>query len=270
MNKIVLSILLIVGGATVFVFGAPWYDVFPTNGSRVYYLVLTLFWLIVSLVLKRMCRPERYWQAAYALFCASAPLLCTSTGILNLHREGMDPVRFLALDKLSQFLYVVPLVIVLALLAGRDLGSLYIAAGRLRQGLTFGLISFVGFAAAAIFLNLRAPALATLRAGIPWVLLFVFANAIMEELWFRALFLKPYEALVGRTAAIAVTALLFGASHVSATYAFPGGPIVYGLVVVGLGVVGAYAMTKDKGLIGPVLFHAGYDLMIMVPILNSL
>jgi hypothetical protein len=36
------------------------------------------------------------------------------------------------------------------------------------------------------------------------------------------------------------------------------------------GLVGAHAMLKDDSLIGPVLFHAGYDLMIMVSILESL
>lgn len=45
---------------------------------------------------------------------------------------------------------------------------------------------------------------------------------------------------------------------------------VSGLVVFGLGLVGAYAMFKDDGLIGPVLFHASYDLLIIVPIINSL
>jgi membrane protease YdiL (CAAX protease family) len=67
-----------------------------------------------------------------------------------------------------------------------------------------------------------------------------------------------------------VTAIPFGASHVNATYEFPGGGVVYGVVVFILGVVGAYAMLKDDSLLGPVLFHAGYDLMIIVPVLNSM
>jgi membrane protease YdiL (CAAX protease family) len=92
----------------------------------------------------------------------------------------------------------------------------------------------------------------------------------MEELWFRAIFLKRYEKVIGRFAAILVTAVPFGASHVSATYEFPGGGVVFGVVVFILGVVGAYAMLKDDSLLGPVLFHAGYDLMIIVPVLNSM
>jgi membrane protease YdiL (CAAX protease family) len=103
-----------------------------------------------------------------------------------------------------------------------------------------------------------------------WLLLFIFANSIMEELWFRAIFLRKFAALIGRVGAVVVTAVIFGASHINATYDFPGGGIVFGFVVFGLGLVGAYAMLKDDSLIGPVLFHAGYDLMIIVPVINSM
>ena len=41
-------------------------------------------------------------------------------------------------------------------------------------------------------------------------------------------------------------------------------------MVFGLGLVGAHAMLKDDSLIGAVLFHAGYDLLVIVPILDSL
>ena len=91
----------------------------------------------------------------------------------------------------------------------------------------------------------------------------------MEELWFRGIFLKNYKKIVGRNAAILVTAIVFGASHINATYDFPGGGIIFGFVVFILGVIGAYAMLKDDSLIGPILFHAGYDLLVIVPILNS-
>jgi membrane protease YdiL (CAAX protease family) len=62
---------------------------------------------------------------------------------------------------------------------------------------------------------------------------------------------------------------VFGISHVNATYEFPGGGIVFGIVVFILGVVGAYSMYKTDSLIAPILFHAGYDLTIIVPVLNS-
>ena len=271
MGKFFIAVLLVLGGAAVFVFGNPYYTVFPTNGNQTYTIALTAFFLIISVALKRSRSLSRYWPAAYSLFIASAGLLFLSTGILNLQRDTMEPLQFLAMDKLSQFLYIVPVVVGLTLLVKADLKSIFIGRGRVKQGLAFGLVSFASFAALAFVMQ---PDLGdfflSLPAQVPWLLLFIFANAIMEELWFRAIFLKKYETLIGRPSATVVTALVFGASHINATYDFPGGGVVFGLVVFGLGLVGAYSMFKEDGLIGPVLFHAGYDLLVIVPILDSL
>ena len=70
-------------------------------------------------------------------------------------------------------------------------------------------------------------------------------------------------------AAILVTSVVFGASHINATYEFPGGGVVFGITVFVLGVVSAYVTFKTDSLLGAVLFHAGYDLTIIVPVLNS-
>jgi membrane protease YdiL (CAAX protease family) len=159
----------------------------------------------------------------------------------------------------------------LTLLVKEDLKSLFIKRGRLKRGLIFGLVSFAAFGVIAVVMQSNSSGFfSSILNALPWLLLFVFANAIMEELWFRAIFLKKYEGVIGRNATIIVTALIFGASHINATYNFPGGGLVFGFVVFGLGIVGAYSMFNDDGLIGPVLFHAGYDLLIIVPILTSL
>jgi membrane protease YdiL (CAAX protease family) len=128
----------------------------------------------------------------------------------------------------------------------------------------------VGFAILSTLLQ-TVPQDVIIRFGknLPWLLIFIFANSIMEEFWFRGLFLKKYEPVIGRWPAILVTALVFGTSHIFATYEFPGGEFIFGMVVFILGLVGAQAMFKEDGLVGPVLFHAGYDLMIIMPVLYS-
>ena len=92
----------------------------------------------------------------------------------------------------------------------------------------------------------------------------------MEELWFRAIFLKNYEPVIGKTAAILVTSIVFGLSHINATYEFPGGGLIFGIIVFVLGVIGADAMFREDGLIGPVRFHAGNDLLVIIQVLASL
>jgi hypothetical protein len=127
MKKILLSVLLVFGGFAIFVFGNPYYTVFPTNGNQTYFVALTAFFLVTSVILKQNESLSRYWPAAYSLFIASAASLFFSTGILNLHHNGMEPLQYLAVDKLSQFLHIVPVIVGLTLVAKDDLKSIFIS-----------------------------------------------------------------------------------------------------------------------------------------------
>ena len=270
MRKLVVSICLLLGGLAVFVLGNPYYSVFPTNRNQAYTLALALVFLVAAVALRRSRALARYAPSAYALFIASAAVLFLNTGLLNIRVAATDAVQDIALDKLGQFLHVVPVILVLTLLARDDLKSLFIAKGNLKAGLVFGGVSFVLWAVLAYLIQSGARGFPELTPrAVGYVLLFIFCNSVMEELWFRAIFLKRYRAVIGRAAAIVVTSLVFGASHVNATYEFPGGGAVFGVVVFLLGVVGAYSIFKTKSLLGAVLFHAGYDLMSIMPVLNS-
>ncbi|MCA9935656.1 MAG: CPBP family intramembrane metalloprotease [Ardenticatenaceae bacterium] len=261
---------LLAGGIAIFVFGNPYYRVFPTNRNQTYAVGLTVFSLVLALVFRRIPSLARYGTAVYALFVAAAVTVSLQTGMIRLHHSAMLPMQNLAMDKLSQFLMIVPILMSLICLGGGDAGSIFIKLGDWKRGLRFGLLWFVLFGAAGLAIQWGAMDLEALVTAVPYLLLFVFANATMEELWFRGIFLRSFEALIGRWGAVVVTAVLFGASHINATYDFPGGSIIFGVVVFILGAVGAHAMLKDDSVIGPILFHAGYDLMIIVPVINSL
>ena len=270
-KKISLSILFLVCLLAIFVLGSPYYSVFPTNQNPTYYAAITVFFLCVAFLLQQADGYKKYWPAAYAFFIASFALWFLSTGILDIPRSGTNPVQFIALDKVSQFIHVVLPIVVLTLLARQDLKSIFLSKGNLRRGLTFGLVSFVVFALISfVILRESGEYLEKIKSSLLWLLLFVFANALMEELWFRGIFLKRLEPFIGVNLSVIVTSIAFGASHVSATYAFPGGGIVFGAVVFALGVIGAYSMYKTDSVIGAVLFHAGYDLLVLIPILESL
>jgi membrane protease YdiL (CAAX protease family) len=269
-RKLVVSVCLLLGGLAIFLLGNPYFSVFPTNGNTAYYVALTLFFLLVSLALKRSQSLSRYGAPAYALFIGSAALLFLSTGILNIRMSASSAVQNIALDKVSQFLHVVPVILALTLVARDDLKSIFVAKGNLKAGLIFGGVSFVAFGVAGFALQSASGGFPAMNASsVALVLVFVFANAIMEELWIRAIFLIKYEAVIGRVAAILVTSAVFGSSHFFATYEFPGGPMVFAIVVFVLGAVGAYSMYKTESLVGAVLFHAGYDLMVIVPVLDT-
>lgn len=268
--KILVSGLLVVGGCAIFLFGNPWVEVFPTNRNTLYCAILTAVFLVTALVSKRVAVLEPYHRAAQALFIASAALLFLTTGVFNLQKEGMPPLKLIALDKFSQFLHVVPLVIVLALLFGWKWEDLFIAKGNLKEALLFGGIAFAVWCVVALIIGIqKSNFFTTLWQSLPLVLLFIFSNAIMEELWFRGIFLKQYEPLIGQWAAIIVTALVFALPHFLVSYSFPGGRYVFGTVVFCLGLVGAYVMFKQDSILGAILFHAGYDLMVIVQIMET-
>ncbi|MBN2045387.1 MAG: CPBP family intramembrane metalloprotease [Anaerolineales bacterium] len=269
MKSIFNFVLLLTAGLAVFVLGNPYYRVFPTNWNQSFYIGLFAFFLGAVVVCRFVPALSGYQAAAYAFLIASLALVVLKTGIFNLPESG-SVSRRIALDKLSQFLHIVPVIVVMTLLSRKKLGEIFIQKGKLRQGLIFGLVSFIFFAMISFFIAASTSDLVkSLIVAAPWLLIFVFANATMEELWFRSIFLNNFYPLVGRWGAILITSLVFGISHINATYEFPGGGFVFGLVVFSLGVAGAYTMQKYDSLIGPVLFHAGYDLLIIVPIINS-
>jgi membrane protease YdiL (CAAX protease family) len=174
----------------------------------------------------------------------------------------------IAVAKFSQASLIVIGILTMAKLSGENLASLYLRAGRLIFGLGVGLIG----AAACLALALQQPAVralgtARLLSLTPWILLFVASNGFMEELLFRGLFLGRYESLMGKWPAILSTALAFTLAHMQVSYAPD--MVVFLIVLLGLSIAWGWLIQKSSSLWGSVLFHAGADLMIILPIFGS-
>lgn len=262
---------LFAAGMAVFVFANPYYRVFPTNWNQTFYLGLAAVFLVLVILCQVVPALAGYKGAAFAFLTATLALVVLKAGFFNLPARAASPVKEIALDKLSQFLHIVPVILLMTLLERKKMADIFLQTGRLKQGLVFGLVSFAIFAVIGYLIAAGTSDFVRLLVkSAPWLLLFILANSTMEELWFRGIFLKVFDPLVGKWGAILLTALFFGLSHINATYEFPGGGVVFGVVVFLLGVAGAYAMVKYDSVIGPILFHAGYDLLIIVPVINSL
>ena len=174
----------------------------------------------------------------------------------------------IAMAKFLQASLIVIGILAVAKLGGQDLASLYIRKGRLILGLGVGLVGAAAFLVlmhATAFLALGTAKLVSLA---PWIALFVISNAFMEELLFRGLFLGRYEPLIGKGLAVLSTALAFTLAHMQVTYA----PDMINFLVVTfvLSIAWAWLMQKTNSLWGSVLFHAGADLLIIVPIFAGL
>lgn len=158
--------------------------------------------------------------------------------------------------------------ILVARVGGLRPADLYLRRGKVKAWLIIGLVTFAVFT--ALFLvqagdqDIGADRLFEYA---PWTLLFVFVNAFMEELHFRGLLLGSFERLLGRHSADICIALFLTLVHAPVQYT----PdiLVFLAVLFLLAPAWGYIIQKTKALWGPVLFHAGADLMIMVGIYNT-
>ncbi len=284
-DRIVSILIYLTAGLLIFLFGANTFSIYQTNKNPFFEWGLTLLLLLLAVIFQRVPRLNVYVKIVFALFFASlgnAVNLSLGGFLIKLFHLAGEDMRFFAIDKLSQAIPIVLSIILLSLWSGDDLGSIFLKRGNLRLGLQFGLISFAVFAVifiVIVVLQANAPksvglfatgiSIATIVRAIPWILLFCFVNSFMEELWFRGVFLNKLTPLTGRLAAIIVTAVVFGVSHSAATYITSVQMVLFPVIVVSLGLVNAYMMLKTDSLLGSVFFHAGYDLLVIIPILAS-
>jgi len=263
--RLILFIIFFICGISIFLFGFNFISTFPTNSSTTYRIIISIFFLSLT-VITYFTKPLRnYWRVSLAFFIASLGML------LNWVISDL-PVRFLynsititegqwMLDKFSQFIAIVIPILVLTLAFGDKLSSLYIQKGRFKLWILIGLSTFVFFISIGLILALQKNNLQKILSILPWLFAFSALNALMEELWFRGLFLKKFEPFLGNHLSIFLTSLIFSIPHIFARYL--SGiemSLIFFLTVFSLGMASGYIIYKTKSIWGAVIFHMGYDL----------
>ena len=186
--------------------------------------------------------------------------------------NGNTPAGF-AFLKLNECCIVFSVVVSLTLLSGGSLGSIYLQKGNLKLGLIIGLITF-GLAAAGSTLMadflFKGQDLTLTRIGgwLPWLLLFVLANAAQEELLFRGLFLRKLQPFYGKFFSNLLIVFVFTALHSGVDYSSDN--TIFVVAVVLLALLWGHVMQKTDGIWGSILFHAGMDIPIMLGIFSNL
>lgn len=262
----------LLGGGAIFVLGSPYFELTPWNDNVLYNGVLAAGFGLLTFLLRR--RPPRLASLALcseALFVAAAAMLVLVVGPFNwIVTLDDESYRHALQDKLAQFLAIVPVIAVFAWAARRPWGWIYLHRGRPRRWLPFGLSVFVVGAAIISVLAMTTGRTPTaLLAAAPWIVAFAALNAGMEELWFRGIFLRAYDAAMGAVPAVLVTAIIFGAAHVGATYVSAGEQLVFAALVAGLGIMLALAMRWGDSLWGAVLLHITLDLVVVFELVEA-
>jgi membrane protease YdiL (CAAX protease family) len=262
-----LFVLFLTCGFLIFSLGVDYHTRFWTNTSGAYKVGVSVVFALAALVLRKSEHGRAYWPIALA-FCAAsltnvatwylaAPLqrwLLSLTGLSEATAPGL--VLGKAVDAALRLTPIVAMV----WLTGDGLGSLLVGRGNWRWSLGIGALAVGNLLATAIAVAASGSRdLAVVFADLPWWLAFSLINAVMEEIWFRSLFLGRLTPLIGAGGALWVTSLSFGISHTFAAYVDPASALVFGVIVLTLGLAWALLMQKTKTIWGSVLYHAAAD-----------
>ena len=260
------------GGMVIFVGGTPYFELTAANDSPLFNaMVVAFFWLLARFLRGRSSLAS-YATCSHALFVAAAAMLAVVIGPFNwLVTAESGSVEEATQGKLAEFLAIVPVILLLTWAARRPWGWLYLQKGQPRRWLIFGLSSFVISATVITGLALASGiSSAALLSAAPWILMFAALNSVMEELWFRGIFLRTFSAGMGGRQAVVVTATIFAAAHVAATYTNSVGEQLLLLsLAIAIGLVAGWAMRWANSLWGSVLFHMGLDLLVVFGLLEA-
>ena len=261
----VLFIIFFIFGLSIFLFGLNTISTFPTNSSTIYKIIISVLFLVLT-VISYLTEPlKKYWRISFAFFIASL-------GMLLNWLIGDLPVRFLydyvttaegqlMLEKFSILIVIVIPILVLTLAFRDKLSSLYIQKGRARLWIIISLSTFIVFVVAGLLLSLQKNSLEKIISIFPWLFGFSVFIGITEELYFRGLFLKKLEPFLGIHLSIFLISLLFSIPHIFVTYISGIGMslmLFIGTFLIGMAL--GYLIYKTKSIWGAIIIHMGLDL----------
>ena len=266
-QKLVFSALL--AGCSFLVYNLAGWNYFLHPETRfIVKLSVCLIFLISSLIFYKWQRASPHFSISFSFFSISLGLLFA--WILSIFIPFLFPVEspeVWAALKLKEALPIIASVLILAKLIGDDWQSMYLQGGDLKESLKLGILisplSLVQFIVMG-GLNINVD-VSTIISWIPWLIIFSFANSFMEELIFRGLMLRKYEAVLGKRESLILISLYFAVFH-AVLLPFMG--IILTVVFVAflffIALLWGYSIQKSNSILGAVLAHAIADILFVI------
>jgi membrane protease YdiL (CAAX protease family) len=275
-HRVGLFLLFLALGFLLFLVFSHFRPLVPENAELPARIALILVLLGSSLLLRRSDRLRKYWPVIFAFFIASFAqaldyyLSGWLPGLLGLDTESPAGI---AVDKLESTILIVITTLVLIRLSENSMGSIYLQKGNLKLGLIIGLAVFIVVAALSIpwaQWQYRVGDLSLQRVlhWIPWILLFVLANSINEELLFRGLFLQKLEPFLGVFPANLCMAIPFAMLHIGIDYSQ--NTLLLLALLLPLGLLLGSVMQKTRSMLAPWLIHASVDIAVALSLFSQL
>ena len=274
-GRMVVALLFSLVGSLIIIVFSPYRPLLSGAFDLLGRIGLMLLLFFAAWRVRRSQSLQHYWQVIFGLFimlCAVSLDWWTARLILDSLGGYPNTPAGIALEKLKTMLVVVITILLLTRISGNSLGAIYVQRGRLKQGLSIGLIAF-GIAAAGAIPMSRLMftggevGLIDILNWAPWILLAVLANATNEELLFRGLFLRKLEPFYGKFLSNCLIVLVFTGLHLGVTYTQD--QMLFLMVVLPLALAWGYIMQKTNSVWGSILFHAGTDLPVFLAIFST-
>ena len=273
-ERVFLAVLFLAIGGLIMIVFSPWKPLLPKMDDFLGRVGLIVALLAAVFLIRKHDRYKKFGPVFYGLLvlaiAVSADWIFSKYQINYLGISDNTPAGW-AFQKLNECMVIVSTVILLTIASRSSLGSIYIQKGNLKLGLAIGVITFT---LAAIFSipmatlfkaqNLN---LARITPWIPWLLIFVLANATMEEILFRGLFLRKLEPFFGKFFSNLLIALVFTVIHGGAAYTSD--QYIFLVILLPLALACGYTMQKTDAVWGSILFHAGMDIPIILGIFSN-
>jgi membrane protease YdiL (CAAX protease family) len=261
-------------GASFLTFNIGGYNNFIPSELRLIVRIIVAGILILSTITLHKAKGSwnKYWRVSYALLTSSVGLvLAWFFGKWYTLIPGLSTstVEGLSIAKVAEVIPIVVTILIGTWLVERDFTPVFLRGGDLKKTLKIGLtVSPVAlipfFALGGLGLSVGLDVIFT---WLPWMCVFGFSNAFMEELMIRGLFLKKYNAIFGKNASLLLTSVIFALFHQAILeYTDPVTFTAFLLVTFFLGIAWGYVMQKSDSIWGAVLAHAIADILFIITV----
>ena len=275
-ERIILAGVFIALGSLIMLVFSPWQPLLDPVEDYLGRLGVITVLLLVIWVIRRTQTYRKYLPVLNGLLILVAAVsldwIIGNYYVDTLGLSGNNPIN-IAFQKLNECAVILSVVISLTYLSGGNLASIYIQKGNLQTGLRIGLIAFVvsiilSVPMANSLFNAHSLTITRIMPWIPWILIFVLANAALEEILFRGLFLRKLEPFFGKFASNFLVALVFTVIH--GTVSYTADQYLFLAILFPLALVWGYLMQNTEGVWSSILFHAGGDIAIILGIFSNL
>jgi membrane protease YdiL (CAAX protease family) len=264
-------------GASFLTFNIGGYNNFIPSELRLIVRIVVASILFLSTIILYSTEGSwnKYWKISYALLISSVGLVLTGffgnwyTLIPGL---SLGTVEGISIAKVAEVIPIVVAILIGTWLVERDFTPVFLRGGNLKKTFKIGLlVSPVAlipfFALGGLTLSVG---LDTIFAWLPWMCLFGFSNAFMEELMIRGLFLKKYNAIFCKNTSLTLTSVIFALFHQAILeYTDPVTFTAFLLVTFFLGIAWGYVMQKSDSIWGAVLAHAIADILFLITVFGT-